>query len=519
MRNFQHIAIGAVGLVVLGTPLAFASAASVSVQSLTPGPSVVAKTVVTFQIVPAGFSAQSYQLSDSFPASTASVNNVDPGGKFSWVPAASDVGTHTFTITALNYSGDSASTTQTITVLPPPSLTIQSVSPSTVIMPDTKFTFSVAAPGFTSPNFIVSDNFSGSTVSNVSIDTSGNFSWTPDVSQNGEHVITIYASDSRGSNASVSQTVQVGAGPSLSVQLLSPGASVPVGTTTSFMVIPANFSPTSFSVGDNFPGTSVSNANITSSGNFLWIPTASDVGVHILTITGVVGAFGKSATMTQTITVLGPGGALPPPSAVIAPTSSTTSNTLLSSLQAQLAGLVAQISAQSSTAGSGTASSGFVFKVYLRPGMQGDDVTRLQTILAEQGFFSGTPSGYYGPVTTDAVVKFQAKHGLQQLGVVGPATRAALNALQSAPKTPVIGTSSDGNRYVFKNFMGFGWDVSDGPDVMELQKRLITLGFFTGEATGYFGSATEAAVKKFQSANGLRAVGYVGADTRAALNK
>ena len=67
--------------------------------------------------------------------------------------------------------------------------------------------------------------------------------------------------------------------------------------------------------------------------------------------------------------------------------------------------------------------------------------------------------------------------------------------------------------------MGYGEDPNDGPDVMELQKRLSAFGYFTGDATGYFGSATAAAVKKFQTANGIEATGYVGSLTRAALNK
>lgn len=42
-----------------------------------------------------------------------------------------------------------------------------------------------------------------------------------------------------------------------------------------------------------------------------------------------------------------------------------------------------------------------------------------------------------------------------------------------------------------------------GSDVMEIQKRLKQLGFFTGNANGKFGSATEEAVKKYCKANNL----------------
>jgi len=50
------------GVAVLGFPAAFACAASVSVQSLTPGTTVVANTLVTFKMASTGFFAQFYQL-------------------------------------------------------------------------------------------------------------------------------------------------------------------------------------------------------------------------------------------------------------------------------------------------------------------------------------------------------------------------------------------------------------------------------------------------------------------------
>lgn len=47
----------------------------------------------------------------------------------------------------------------------------------------------------------------------------------------------------------------------------------------------------------------------------------------------------------------------------------------------------------------------------------------------------------------------------------------------------------------------------EGNGVVTIQKRLKELGYFTASATGYFGSATEAAVKKFQSRNSLSSNG------------
>ena len=58
---------------------------------------------------------------------------------------------------------------------------------------------------------------------------------------------------------------------------------------------------------------------------------------------------------------------------------------------------------------------------------------------------------------------------------------------------------------------------ASGPEVSTLQNILSMLGYFTGSVTGYFGSATQAAVTAFQSENNLAAVGVVGPLTRDLL--
>lgn len=55
---------------------------------------------------------------------------------------------------------------------------------------------------------------------------------------------------------------------------------------------------------------------------------------------------------------------------------------------------------------------------------------------------------------------------------------------------------------------GFGKGAS-GPDVYAVQAMLKSLGYFSGSITGYYGSKTEAAVRKFQTAYGLPATGAV----------
>lgn len=56
-----------------------------------------------------------------------------------------------------------------------------------------------------------------------------------------------------------------------------------------------------------------------------------------------------------------------------------------------------------------------------------------------------------------------------------------------------------------------------GPAVLALQKRLKELGFYKDVPDGYFGPKTEAAVKAFQKASGLKQDGKVGPKTQEAL--
>lgn len=58
---------------------------------------------------------------------------------------------------------------------------------------------------------------------------------------------------------------------------------------------------------------------------------------------------------------------------------------------------------------------------------------------------------------------------------------------------------------------------SSGATVTEIQTRLKEWGYYNGEVDGVYGSRTEAAVRYFQSSNGLSADGQVGNQTLAAL--
>lgn len=66
----------------------------------------------------------------------------------------------------------------------------------------------------------------------------------------------------------------------------------------------------------------------------------------------------------------------------------------------------------------------------LSQGAQGDDVKKLQELLAEDSDsgFTLAPTGYFGPMTMRAMARYQEKHGIASTttGHVGPLTRAFL---------------------------------------------------------------------------------------------
>ena len=79
---------------------------------------------------------------------------------------------------------------------------------------------------------------------------------------------------------------------------------------------------------------------------------------------------------------------------------------------------------------------------YMELEARGEQVLLLQKILATDGavYPEGTVSGYFGPLTEKAVLRFQKKYGMEQLGVVGPKTRVKLNEIAVAKG--IVGASS-----------------------------------------------------------------------------
>ncbi|HSE57007.1 MAG TPA: fibronectin type III domain-containing protein [Candidatus Paceibacterota bacterium] len=87
----------------------------------------------------------------------------------------------------------------------------------------------------------------------------------------------------------------------------------------------------------------------------------------------------------------------------------------------------------------------YEFSIQLGFGSRGDAVKALQALLATDPtlFDVQNITGYYGPKTTEAVKKFQAKHGIESVGRVGPKTLRVLNT-NLLSNTTLVKASTDG---------------------------------------------------------------------------
>ena len=127
----------------------------------------------------------------------------------------------------------------------------------------------------------------------------------------------------------------------------------------------------------------------------------------------------------------------------------------------------------------------------LRPGDTGAAVRTMQATLYELGYYDGSRDGVYGATTQDAVRAFQIRNKVTPVdGIAGNKTL-----------TKLYKTLRKGDR---------------GDEVVQMQDSLQQLGYLAA-VTGYYDDATVAAVRSFQSRNGLSVDGSAGQETLAVL--
>ena len=149
-------------------------------------------------------------------------------------------------------------------------------------------------------------------------------------------------------------------------------------------------------------------------------------------------------------------------------------------------------------------------------GDRGENVKQLQVRLSALGYYTSTLDGQYGTGTYNAVKAFQTRNNLTVTGQADIATLTkvyaddAIGAEQDPPAEEEEPTPPDETDPIPTRTLRYGMS---GEDVKVLQKRLIALGYLTGTADGQFGTATSAAVRAFQKANGLSVDGVAGSAT------
>lgn len=136
-------------------------------------------------------------------------------------------------------------------------------------------------------------------------------------------------------------------------------------------------------------------------------------------------------------------------------------------------------------------------------GAAGDpSVAALQTALRRRGLYTATIDGVVGPATRAAVRALQQRTGVRVDGAIGARTRRQLGA---------YGRHRVGDRVLALGQRG--WDVA------ALQFMLAWHGFPAGPFDGFLGSRTDAALRRYQAWAGLTVDGRAGPATFSALRK
>jgi Transglycosylase SLT domain/Putative peptidoglycan binding domain len=121
----------------------------------------------------------------------------------------------------------------------------------------------------------------------------------------------------------------------------------------------------------------------------------------------------------------------------------------------------------------------------------------LQVALMARGFYHGAVDGVAGPLTAQAVRRFQRRVGIAVDGVAGPITRSKLGRL---------GRPLFGRRHLLMRG-SVGWDVAC------LEFLLRSKGFRPGRVDGRYTRRTVRAVRRYQRARHLLVDGIAGRQT------
>ena len=146
-------------------------------------------------------------------------------------------------------------------------------------------------------------------------------------------------------------------------------------------------------------------------------------------------------------------------------------------------------------------------------GNSGKAVKALQQALIELSFLTGDADGNFGSQTEAAVKACQKKNGMTESGTAD----ASLQTLLYEQKTK----NADGKSVKVMTLSPLDGTTmregNTGDAVVLLQERLKTLGYYSGTINGVYTKDTIAAVKAFQTMNGLTSDGLAGSTTQSTL--
>ena len=130
------------------------------------------------------------------------------------------------------------------------------------------------------------------------------------------------------------------------------------------------------------------------------------------------------------------------------------------------------------------------------------DMLAVDHRLYELGYRDAECNGEMDEVTINALRKFQSVNGLEPTGNADEKTVRLLMSEQAVSQIEYLSRKA----YEYANMVPLEKGAY-GDQVVRLQKALQNYGYFSGKCDGAYGDATQAAVRRFQMANGLKETG------------
>lgn len=150
----------------------------------------------------------------------------------------------------------------------------------------------------------------------------------------------------------------------------------------------------------------------------------------------------------------------------------------------------------------------------IREKSKGEPVTKLQTRLRELGYYEGEITGVCDENTVAAIKLFEGKHGLVADGEMNAADQQVLYGATAMAASVIVTPSPTPTPKPPTKTLRPG---DEDEEVKLLQQRLKDLGYYTGNITGVYNTATTEAVKAFQKKSSLEQDGILGPITRTVL--